>query len=122
MQKPSNKPTIIGLMVAAVALVGYVLAVGHTFGQLEAAMAQATPTQAPQCQYPQRPLNPDGSCNNEDPCDPQTLKTPGLWGACKDPTPPNPDRDYYDINGCRYKWDGTLRECPAVESQPVGGK
>lgn len=34
------------------------------------------------CQYPQRPLV-NGNCDNSDPCDPTTLKTPGLWGKCK---------------------------------------
>lgn len=34
------------------------------------------------CQYPQRPLV-NGGCDNTDPCDPETLNVPGLWGACR---------------------------------------
>ncbi len=36
----------------------------------------------PACQYSERPLNPDGSCDNSDPCDPTTIKDPALHGDC----------------------------------------
>lgn len=34
------------------------------------------------CQYPERPLK-DGSCDNEDPCDPTRIKEDG--GSCAEP-------------------------------------
>lgn len=43
------------------------------------------------CQYPDRYYE-DGSCNNSDPCDPETIKDPVLKGDCRDilPTEPEP--------------------------------
>lgn len=32
------------------------------------------------CQYPARALNPDGTCDNSDPCDPTRIKIDG--GKC----------------------------------------
>lgn len=34
------------------------------------------------CQYPGR-VYEDGTCNNSDPCDPETLKDPVLQGDCR---------------------------------------
>lgn len=46
-------------------------------------------SQVSSCQYPVRPLNPDGSCDNSDPCDTTTIKDPELHGNCK-PVDPKP--------------------------------
>lgn len=44
-------------------------------------------SQAFACQYPTRPLV-NGQCDNSDPCDPATVKDPGLGGNCaKSPEP-----------------------------------
>ena len=49
-----------------------------------------TSAEAPQCQYPTRPLK-DGNCDNSDPCDPTTLKDPVLHGDCApQPAPVSP--------------------------------
>lgn len=49
--------------------------VAHSVVQHLRASAQSTSA----CQYPARPLNPNGTCDNTDPCDPAN-KT----GECKD--------------------------------------
>lgn len=41
------------------------------------------------CQYEGR-LYPDGSCDNSDPCDPETLKDPVLRGDCRSAKPADP--------------------------------
>lgn len=48
--------------------------------------ARFTTAEQSNCQYPTRPLNPDGSCDNSDPCDPTNIKN---GGACKDPSNDN---------------------------------
>lgn len=68
------------------------------------------------CQYPQRPLTPQGGCDNSDPCDPTTLKVDGLWGKCrpemKEISPMNPNRPYYDQYGNQYDYQGNLIYTP----------
>lgn len=45
------------------------------------------------CMYPMRPLV-NGACDNSDPCDPETLSVPGLWGDCELLTYDMPVLDY----------------------------
>ena len=55
-------------------------AYGATLGSHPVAV-QAVVTQD-QCQYPIRPLNADGTCDNSDPCNPERIKIDG--GKCVD--------------------------------------
>jgi hypothetical protein len=73
------------------------------------------------CQYPDRATNPPDGCDNSDPACPELIKGATTCPAdeYKDPTPPNPDRDYYDQYGNRYTWDGKLKE---AAPQPEGGQ
>jgi len=104
--------------------------------------AKANALEQPVCQYPTRPLNQDGSCDNSDPCDPSTIKDPELHGDCgpcagypggkcesctlpnsctgKDATPPDPDRPYYDQYGNKYDYMGNLIEY-GPETTPAEG-
>lgn len=81
-----------------------------------------------ECQYPGR-YNPDGTCDNTDPCDPESIKDPILEGRCNGghsmPKPneqrpvelPEPERGYYDQVGNYYNPDGSVIE--PVTTGPV---
>lgn len=91
------------------------------------------------CQYPDRTTNPADGCDNSDPCDPANTKggsgdctQPGYVETCpggtpaqgscstpegdKDPTPPDPNRPYYDQYGNKYDYQGNL-----INAAPQGG-
>lgn len=55
------------------------------------AMVQEVPVTQEQCAYPVRPLNPDGTCDNSDPCDPTRIKIDG--GKCVDEPTPEPVKE-----------------------------
>ncbi len=92
------------------------------------------------CQYPTRTTNPPNGCDNSDPCDPTNTKGGSgecrpycagypngvcesctIPGSCegKDPTPPDPDRPYYDGAGNKYDYQGNLIEAAPQEDAPV---
>lgn len=68
------KAAVVIILVATLLLVG-----SNAVGQ------QQTPSQVPSCQYPTRPLNADGTCDNSDPCDPSRIKIDN--GKCQLPEP-----------------------------------
>lgn len=86
-----------------------------------------TPFDHSNCQYPDRTTNPADGCDNSDPCDP--AQTKGGSGDClpvttgpggdKDPTPPDPDRPYYDQYGNKYDYMGNLIQAAPVEAAPA---
>lgn len=53
------------------------------------------------CQYPNRPLDAEGRCDNSDPCDPTTID-----GKCKD----DPTGDEYDPN-----WNNQTNEIQPIK-------
>lgn len=81
-----------------------------------------------QCQYPLRSTNPPDGCDNSDPCDPADAVKGGSGeckpakdyepGSQKDPTPPDPDRPYYDGDGNKYDAWGNLIEPAPIENEP----
>lgn len=58
--------------------------------EVEANVVEVPVTQE-QCAYPVRPLNPDGTCDNSDPCDPTRIKIDG--GKCVDEPAPEPKEE-----------------------------
>lgn len=109
-----------------------ILVIGMIVGGATVKPAQAT-FDHNNCQYPTRTTNPANGCDNSDPCDP--AQTKGGSGDCIDTSqgstatpegpkgsPPysDPNRDYYDQYGNRYKWDGTLLEAaPNYAGEPA---
>lgn len=120
----SMKKALPFVIVAAISIL--VTAVSLALYPTNTKSVQASAFDHSVCQYPFRTTNPADGCDNSDPANP-LCAVKGLPEDCtegfdKDPTPPNPYRNYYDAQGNEYKYDGTLLHSvtptPTTPSKP----